>query len=78
MLDRLIRLVASALVAAGLVVALSVDQVQAVPKAPFNRAQFSLQYTMLTQFNGSCGNYDGFQRNGLANSTLCLLMWPAI
>ena len=42
MLDRLIRLVASALVAAGLVVAFSVDQVQAVPKAPFNRAQFSL------------------------------------
>jgi hypothetical protein len=42
------------------------------------RAQFSLQYTVLTQFNGSYGNYDGFQRNGLANSTLYLLMWLAI
>jgi|GEM_PF-5033599 len=38
------------------------------------RAQFSLQYTVFTQFNGSYGNYDGFQRNGLANSTLYLLM----
>ena len=42
MLDRKIKLVALALVAAGLVLAFSVDQVQAVPKAPFNRAQLSL------------------------------------
>ena len=34
--------------------------------------------TLFTQFNGSYGNYDGFQRNGLANSTLYLLMWLAI
>jgi len=48
------------------------------PKAPFNRAQFSLQYTVFTQFNGGYGNYDGFGRNTSGNNTLYLLMWLAI
>lgn len=48
-----------------------------LPKAPFDRVQFALQYTVYTQFNGGYGNYDGIGRNASSNNSLYLLLWIA-
>lgn len=44
---------------------------------PWERAKFTVQYTIYNKFNGASTNYDGFGRNASDNNTLYLLAWIA-